>query len=262
MPRPAPRAALAAPSLFLLAGCYGHIRHDAPAPPPSAAAAEMVEIPGGTFTMGDRNGEPDEYPERQITVSTFHLDRTEVTNAAYRLCVAAKACESTQYLVDAELGRDDRPVVGVTWDDARSFCKWVGKRLPTEAEWEYAAKGSDLRKWPWEGPFKATAANSKSPDDHQERTAPVGSFPEGQSPFGALDMAGNAAEWVADYFDPTFYRSSKVDRDPPGPDSGRERVVRGGSYLSTSHQMRVSARAAKLPTETDDTVGFRCARSG
>src|SRR5215813_4497085 len=98
--------------------CYGHTRRDAPAPPPTAAASDMVSVPAGVFTMGDRNGEPDEYPERQITISAFYLDRTEVTNAAYRLCVQAKACEATQYLEDGELGQDEYPVVGVTWDDA------------------------------------------------------------------------------------------------------------------------------------------------
>jgi formylglycine-generating enzyme required for sulfatase activity len=222
----------------------------------------MVSVPSGAFTMGDRNGEPDEYPERQITISAFSIDRTEVTNAAYKLCVRAKACDAIVYLDDSELGLDDYPVVGATWDDARNFCKWVGKRLPTEAEWEYAAKGSDLRKWPWKGAFKGAAANSNGQEDEHEKTAPVTAFQEGESPHGALNMAGNAAEWVADYYDPTFYRTSKQEADPKGPENGRERVVRGGSYLSTSHQLRVSARQAKLPTETDNTVGFRCAKSG
>jgi iron(II)-dependent oxidoreductase len=210
--------------------------------------------------MGDRNGEPDEYPERTISMSAYAIDRTEVTNAAYRLCVRAKACEATQYLDDPELGQDDTPVVGVTWDDARNFCKWVGKRLPTEAEWEYAAKGSDLRKWPWQGAFKGDSANTNSAEDQHEKTAPVGSYQAGESPHGALDMAGNAAEWVSDYYDPTWYRTSKQEKDPRGPESGRERVVRGGSYLSSAHQTRVSARHAKIPTDTDNTVGFRCAK--
>jgi formylglycine-generating enzyme required for sulfatase activity len=220
----------------------------------------MVSVPGGAFTMGDRNGEPDEYPERQISITSFSMDRTEVTNAAYRLCVRAKACDTTTYLDDPDLGQDEHPVVGVTWDDARNFCKWVGKRLPTEAEWEYAAKGSDLRKWPWHGAFKGGSVNSNGPDDEHDKTAPVTAYKDGESPHGALNMAGNAAEWVSDYYDPTFYRTSKVTNDPTGPDSGRERVVRGGSYLSSAHQTRVSARQAKLPTETDNTIGFRCAR--
>src|SRR5205085_11470923 len=108
------------PPWFCVA-CYGHTRRDAPAPPSSSAASDMVSVPAGAFTMGDRNGEPDEYPERQITLSAFAIDRTEVTNEAYRLCVQAKACEPTQYLDDAELGQDEYPVVGATWDDARNF---------------------------------------------------------------------------------------------------------------------------------------------
>jgi formylglycine-generating enzyme required for sulfatase activity len=219
----------------------------------------MVTIGAGVFTMGDVNGEDDEYPERPITLSAFQIDRTEVTNNAYRMCVRAKACDPTQYLDDDDLGQDDHPVVGVTWDDAANFCKWVGKRLPTEAEWECAAKGNDTRKWPWSGPFKASAANTALPD-HHEKTAPVGQYMEGESPHGVLDMAGNAAEWVADYYDPTFYRTSKQDHDPKGPESGRERVVRGGSYLSSAHQVRVAARSRKQPTETSNTLGFRCAK--
>lgn len=244
----------------LLSGCYGHARRDAPAPPPSAATAEMVSVPAGTFTMGDVNGEPDEYPERNITISGFSIDRTEVSNASYKLCVQAKACDTAPYLDDPELGIDDHPVVGVPYEDAIAFCRWVGKRLPTEAEWEYAAKGGDLRKWPWEGGFKANLANTNSEGDDHRTTAPVNAYEDGSSPSGAINMAGNAAEWVSDYFDPTLYRKIKSATDPKGPDTGRERVVRGGSYLDASHLVRVAARRAKLPTESDNSIGFRCAK--
>jgi iron(II)-dependent oxidoreductase len=259
MRRPSYAHILISCAAAVMGGCYGHARRDAPAPPPSAAASEMVSLPAGTFTMGDVNGEPDEYPERQVMISSFTIDRTEVTNAAYRLCIQAKACDPAPYLDDEELGADDRPIVGATWSDAVAFCKWVGKRLPTEAEWEYAAKGGDLRKWPWDGAFKADFANTSAPDDFA-RTAPVMSYPEGASPSGALNMAGNAAEWVHDYFDPTIYRKVKNPTDPKGPDTGRERVVRGGSYLDSAHTVRVAARRAKLPTESDNSIGFRCAK--
>lgn len=241
----------------MLAGCYAHNRPDAPTAPPSAAASPMISVPSGSFTMGDQNGEPDEYPERQISVAAFRIDRAEVSNAAYRLCVRAKACDPGPHLDDPELGRDEHPVVGVTWEDARRFCAWVKKRLPTEAEWEYAAKGTDHRKWPWVGAFAAERANTA--EGGIGSTRPVVSQTEGESPFGVLHMAGNAAEWVADYFDPTFYRTSKATQNPTGPEAGRERVVRGGSFRDTSHLVRVSARRAKLPTEIDNTVGFRCA---
>lgn len=209
--------------------------------------------------MGDNQGNPEEYPERQVNLRPFKIDRTEVTNAAYRMCVQAKACDASRFMDDPILGKEDHPVVGVTWEDAVAFCEWVGRRLPTEAEWEMAAKGKDHRKWPWQGAFRTTHANTNQADDH-ELTAPVNAYDLGRSTYGALNMAGNAGEWVQDYFDPTYYRSEDNVTDPTGPTRGRERVVRGGSYLEPSHLARVSARRAKLPTESDNTVGFRCAR--
>jgi len=240
-------------------GCYRHARPDAPAP--RRVRAPMVGIPAGAFVMGDRNGDPAEYPERRLFVSAFAIDRFEVTNADYAACVDADFCEPTAHLDDDELGRGDHPVVGASWLDAERFCSWVDKRLPTEAEWERAARGDDRRKWPWAGPFDPARANTRSGDPYP-RTAPVGRFESGRSPFGVHDMAGNAAEWVADRFDPTFYRTSAAKKDPTGPSRGRERVVRGGAYVDSAHGVRVSARNGKIETETDDTLGFRCARSG
>ncbi|MEQ9502316.1 MAG: SUMF1/EgtB/PvdO family nonheme iron enzyme [Deltaproteobacteria bacterium] len=249
---------------FLLAAglstsCYSHARRDAPAAAPKDVVAPMVSIPTGSFTMGDNSGEPDEYPERKLQMQGFRIDRMEVTNAAYRACVAAKACDPAAYLEDPDLGQEDHPVVGVTWEDAERFCAWLGKRLPTEAEWEYAAKGADFRKWPWTGAFDAKNANTVQAGDFHGKTAPVNAYEGGESPFGVLQMAGNVAEWTADYFDPTHYRKNKDTTDPAGPKSGRERVVRGGSYRDTSHTVRVAARRAKAPTEVDNTIGFRCA---
>jgi formylglycine-generating enzyme required for sulfatase activity len=240
----------------VLAGCYGHAK-----PGPGDAtptAAPMATIPAGTFTMGDRNGEPDEYPERQVRVSAFRIDRVEVSNARYAACVRAQVCDPTRYAGDPGLGAPEHPVVGVTFEDAARFCRWVGRRLPTEAEWEYAARGEDLRRWPWRGVFDRAKANT-SEGGGTGTTAPVDSFPEGESPFGVRNLAGNVAEWVADYFDPTHYRTSAILTDPRGPERGRERVVRGGSYRDVQHLVRVSARRAKLPTEADNTTGFRCA---
>ncbi len=246
--------------LMLLAGCYAHARRDEPAPPPEDAAGPMVSIGGGAFTMGDNSGDPDEYPERKITLSPYKIDRMEVTNEAYRMCVKAKACDPARYLDDPELGLDDHPVVGVTWEDATGFCKWIGRRLPTEAEWELAAKGGDFRKWPWVGAFNPAYANTNDRNDVHTHTAPVSEYEAGKSPFGVLNLAGNAAEWVADYFDPTYYRSDDTTTNPKGPSSGRERVVRGGSYRDPAFAARVAARRAKLPTESDNSIGFRCAK--
>jgi formylglycine-generating enzyme required for sulfatase activity len=254
------RLSLPALALATLAGCYGHTRRDAPAPPPEEVKVDLVTIPAGRFTMGDRNGDPAEYPEREITMSGFQIDRTEVTNADYARCVQAKACDPTPYMEDAKLGQLDHPVVGVTWIDAERFCQWVKRRLPTEAEWEYAARGTDLRKWPWKGVFDPKKTNSGQDGDFHGATAPVGAYTEGESPFGVLNMAGNAAEWTADFFEPTWYGTSDQTTNPKGPERGRERVVRGGSYRDPSHLVRVSARVPKAPTESDNTIGFRCAK--
>ena len=182
-----------------------------------------------------------------------------MTNAAYRRCVEAGACDPSPFSGDPALGRPDHPVVGVAWYDAERFCAWAGRRLPTEAEWEYAAKGRDLRYWPWTGAFDASRANSRDAADGFEKTAPVGAFPTGASPFGVLDMAGNVAEWTADRFDPTRYRTEPEALNPTGPTSGRERVVRGGSWADGPHRLRVASRRGKGPTEVDDATGFRCA---
>lgn len=246
---------------LLLAGCYRHSHapsgggsaEDAPLP-------ELVSIPEGSFTMGDMNGQPSEYPEREVRVPAFRIDRTEVSNAAYGACVDAGGCERQLYADDPELGAADRPVVGVSWLDARAFCTWAGRRLPTEMEWERAARGGDLRKWPWGPVFNPAYTNTRSDAEDWERTAPVGSFPEGASPFGVLDMAGNAAEWVADYFDPTIYRSDPRAELTEGPLDGRERSVRGGSWADGPHRVRVASRQGQSPTEVDDGTGFRCAR--
>lgn len=242
------------------AGCYTHTHTARPPAPPEEAETPMVSVPPGRFTMGDRNGEPAEYPEREVTMSGFLIDKTEVSNEAYARCVAAGVCDPAPYTDDERLGAPDHPVVGVTWMDAEAFCKWMDKDLPTEAQWEYAAKGKDYRKWPWSGAFDPKRANTAMQGDFHGKTAPVTAYPNGESPYGVLNMAGNVAEWTRDYFDPTWYRSTDANTNPTGPERGRERVVRGGSYRDSSHTARVSARAAKLPTESDNTIGFRCVK--
>ena len=250
-------AAIAALPVF---GCYGHTRWDGPAPVPSVAGNEMIQIPEGRFTRGDLNGEPAEYPEHQVDMHSFLIDRYEVSNRSYRLCVRAGACDVTPYLEHPELGQPDHPVVGVSWDDARRFCQWVGRRLPTEAEWEYAARGSDGRRFPWNGPFDPRRANTDRNEDAYATTAPIGELGAGDSPFGVRNMAGNAAEWVQDFFDPVYYRRTFDKPDPRGPRRGHERVVRGGSYRDSPYLVRVAARRAQIPTDIDNTVGVRCAR--
>lgn len=248
-----------APGILLLISATGCYRHASSSGSRSAApdVADEVAISGGTFTMGDVNGEPSEYPERTIRLDAFRIDRTEVTRQAYAACVAAGACDQAAFSREAD---PDHPVTGVSWLDAERYCRWRGARLPTEAEWEYAARGRDYRKWPWPGAFDPRRANTRSDVDGFERTSPVGHFESGASPFGALDMAGNVAEWTADVFDPSTYRAEPVAANPQGPEEGRERVVRGGSWADGPHRVRVASRRAKAPTEVDDATGFRCAR--
>ncbi|MEM1023234.1 MAG: SUMF1/EgtB/PvdO family nonheme iron enzyme [Myxococcota bacterium] len=237
--------------LIMVVGCHRYARPDAPAP--TSELPPMVRIPSGRFVMGDRNGEPEEYPEHELRMDAFAIDRFEVSRRSYRSCVQAKACDSAR-----DDGALDAPVVGISWFDAQAYCEWIGRRLPTEAEWEYAAKGSDLRKWPWAGVFDATKANTRDGDDY-EGAAPIDAFEAGASPFGVRNLAGNVAEWVADYFDPVIYRTRDSILHPQGPEKGRERVVRGGSFRDGAHLVRVASRQPRIPTEVDDTVGFRCA---
>ena len=238
--------------LALGGGCYRHARPDAPGPASRSDLAPMVRIPAGRFVMGDRNGEPEEYPEHEVRMEAFAIDRFEVSRRAYDRCVQAKACDPPR-----DDGPPEVPVAGVSWFDAEGYCRWTGRRLPTEAEWEYAAKGSDLRKWPWIGAFDGARANTRS-EDPFDGVAPVDALAAGASPFGVYNMAGNVAEWVADYFDPVVYRTRVSVLHPAGPEQGRERVVRGGSFRDGSHRVRVAARQPRMPTEVDETVGFRC----
>jgi formylglycine-generating enzyme required for sulfatase activity/DNA invertase Pin-like site-specific DNA recombinase len=218
----------------------------------------MVQVPAGTFAMGGGD-EEDERPKHRVFVSAFSIDRDEVTRAAYQKCVAAGACTRA----DGE-GDDDLPVTGVSFLDAASYCAWAGKRLPTEAEWEKAARGSDGRIYPWGdepsceqanfGNFQGEGRCPKNPG----RPAKVGSYP-GASPFGVRDLAGNVWEWVADWYDAKYYRHSP-SHDPRGPRSGERRVVRGGACCSMFDLPRAANRLAFPESYRDIDIGFRCAK--
>jgi sulfatase modifying factor 1 len=220
----------------------------------------MVAVPSGKFLMGASQGEPDEYPAHDVEISAFRIDRMEVTNAEYAVCVESRVCRKAAFVDDPELGRPRHPVVGVTYADAAAFCKWVKKRLPTEAEWEYAARTPSFSVFPWEGRFRPTAVNGRGDVDGYEKTAPVGSFEEGRSGLGIFDMAGNAAEWTADWYDGTYYKKSE-EKDPTGPAlSTGKRVVRGGSWADSDYRLRATSRTDQDPATSRNSVGFRCVR--
>jgi len=220
-----------------------------------ASEADMVRIRGGTFQMGSNDGVDDERPVHRVTVSTFYLDRTEVTVDAYRACVNAGACRTLptgEYYNWGVSGRGNHPVNGVSWHGALAYCRWRGARLPTEAEWEYAAGGSAGRTYPW-----GNSAPTGQLEWSGNGTAPVGSHPGGATPEGVQDLSGNVWEWVSDWHG-TYPATDQFN--PTGPSSGQHRVIRGGSW-ETSHASYVrAAERSYLPLDRYYNVGFRCAR--
>ena len=218
--------------------------------------AVYVFIPGGEFTMGSDEGRPDEGPAHVVEVDAFWLMRDEVSNAQYAACVAAGACSApaSEGWDGAELA--GFPVTGITWEQATEYALWAGGRLPTEAEWELAARGDDGRSYPWgEEPPSGELVNFNF---SVGGVTAVGSYPDGAGPFGNLDMAGNVEEWVADRYDAGYY-SASPSRNPQGAEAGPLRTVRGGSYFSNGMDVRTFAREKALPNAQFDGVGFRVA---
>jgi iron(II)-dependent oxidoreductase len=218
---------------------------------------EMVLVAAGEFWMGSDNGDPDERPRHRIYLDAYHIDTYEVTNAEYERFVDATREPAPGYWTDARFNEPRQPVVGVTWEDADTYCRWAGKRLPTEAEWEKAARGTDGRVYPWGDQWDASRANSN--ESHPGKPAPVGSYPTGVSPYGAHDMAGNVWQWVADWYDKDYYGRSP-ERNPKGPDSGTYRVLRGGSWSFDPVLLRTTFRYTFTPFNRYDSIGIRCAR--
>jgi formylglycine-generating enzyme required for sulfatase activity len=229
----------------------------------------MLIVSAGSFEMGSTSGDDDEKPVHTVTLDAFWIDRTEVTNQLYAACVAAGVCETpssnrsvtrTSYYGNPAFG--DYPVTQVSWNDARAYCKWVERRLPTEAEWEKAARGTDGRMYPWGfGDPTNEYANFVT---FNGDTVKVGSYPAGASPYGALDMAGNVWEWVSDWYSGIYYGDSALS-NPLGPDSGQMHVVRGGSWFDGPENIRNTSRnkdsANDKEYRADKLKGFRCAAS-
>jgi len=237
-----------------------------PPPPPTPLPTEaeeekMVLIPGGELTMGSDHGV--ERPPHQVFVEAFEIDIFEVTNEEFERFVtetgyeteAEKAGESQAWRSYAE-GKPKHPVVKVTWNDAQAYCEWAGKRLPTEAEWEKAARGTEGCIYPWGDEWDPTKANTK--EGGHRGTTIVGSFPQGASPYGVMDMAGNVAEWTTSWF--------KAYPGYPGGDNEAQyfgenyRVIRGGGWFSEAERVRTTERSCSSEDLRNDDVGFRCVR--
>jgi len=228
-------------------------------------AEDMVAIPAGPFLRGTTDGGFDERPQRTIALGAFKIDRHEATNHQYQEFVAAtghrKAGPPSRYAKSIGKMRGvNQPAVYVSWDDASEYCRWKGKRLPTEAEWEKAMRGADGRLWPWGNLEQPNGANWARVNDGHEVSARVGSFPSDKSPYGVMDGAGNVMEWVEDWYAETYYQEAP-EQDPPSPEYGTYRVMRGGAYTTTGHDIRITSRSKMVPDFRDETIGFRCAIS-
>jgi formylglycine-generating enzyme required for sulfatase activity len=226
---------------------------------------EMVQIPEGPFVMGsrDNDSDPDEKPEHQVYLKPYFVDLHEVGRSEYdRFAKMTKRAQRRIEVFEddpAKLLKPELPAIAVTWDDAEAYCKWAGKRLPTEAEWEKAARGESKRRYPWGDEFALGYANIDGNEDGFRYLAPPGSFETGRSPYGLYDMTGNVGEWVADSYAEDFYQKSPY-RDPKGPEQGEQKVIRGGSWRETKKNARPSKRFQAKPWRHDITVGFRCAK--
>jgi formylglycine-generating enzyme required for sulfatase activity len=252
----------------------------------------MALVPAGAFTMGGEQSaalaecekyftgcNPDEWylnegPVHEVTLDAFMIDLYEVTNDQYQECVAAGGCTPPSrtssltrpgYFGQPEFG--NYPVIWVSWEQAQGYCNWRGGRLPTEAEWEKAARGTDARLYPWGNSFEAGEgnfcdANCTLPwanpdfDDGFVDTAPVGSYAAGVSPYGLYDMGGNVDEWVADWYGAEYYAVSPA-ANPTGPETGDRHSMRGGSFHTPAQGLRTSGRPLSDPA--GDYIGFRCA---
>ncbi|MBL8073004.1 MAG: formylglycine-generating enzyme family protein [Nitrospira sp.] len=233
----------------------------------------MVLVPAGSFLMGsdprkDRAAGPQEQPQHQVYLDAFMIDRFEVSNVEYLRFVLGTGADWPKFWRENPFPEKAalHPVINVSWYEADSFCRWAGKRLPTEAEWEKAARGADGRIFPWgnepAGWIKSNIAHPGSKRGFKyPPLANINRYDKGASPYGAYQMAGNVSEWVSDWFDPEYYRQG-YDRNPLGPKSGELKVFRGGSWNEDPEVARSAGRNAGPPDRESYLTGFRCAKSG
>ena len=222
----------------------------------------MVLVPEGEFQMGSEEGWESERPVHSVYLSSYWIDQTEVTNQQYQLCIDAEACDTPgdldsftreEYFTSPAFS--EYPVINVSWYDAQNYCQWAGRRLPTEAEWEKAARGIEGNVYPWGDGITCELANFIG---CLGDTSAVGSYPLGASPYGVLDLSGNVWEWVSDWYFIGYYEESPLDY-PLGPDSGAYRVVRGGSWNDYDWYLRTTTRYSYFPDNERVSIGFRCA---
>lgn len=228
----------------------------------------MILVSEGNFSMGSDTGNWDESPQREVWVDAFLMDEFPVTQAEYKRFVDDAAYPppslglawSAPYDWKGNLfpeGRENHPVVLVSWLDAQAYCEWAGKRLPTEAEWEKAARGTDGRTWPWGNEWNTQKCACSGAGD----VLKLGGFPNGVSPFGCQEMAGNVWEWIQDWYDGKYY-SKAPSRNPQGPmaSSDGERVLKGGAWIHADFSLRCAMRYHRAPNYRDNYIGFRCVK--
>jgi formylglycine-generating enzyme required for sulfatase activity len=268
-------------AVAVVSGCGGTGRGPGPSALPAGKGRDvspMVLVPAGEFFRGrdarpDPSKKRDDFPGRFVYLDSFKIDKFEVTNAAYGRFVRATGRPAPSVRSAARRigswsrfawsgnrappGAGDIPVTLVTWFDAEAYCAWTGKRLPTEAEWEKAARGTDRRIFPW---GDLAAPGSSNFGKRQKGPLPSGNFPLDKSPYGTVDMAGNVAEWASDYYQAAYYARSPA-RNPKGPRRGSLRVVRGGFWRSPKKDIRTDRRWKGAPSKAHAGVGFRCARA-
>ena len=250
----------------------------------------MVYVSTGSFSMGSREEASDELPVHDVTLDGFWIDRTEVNNLHFAVFLNTMGNQEEGGVTWFDTGDEDakiderngefaawsetadHPVVEVSWYGAAAYCEWAGGKLPTEAQWEYAARGPDGLAFPWGEDFDGEKANycdkncdfdwkDEDYDDRNGETAPVGSYPGGASRAGALDMAGNVWEWVNDWYDSEYYADAAAE-NPTGPESGDRKVLRGGGWNSGSLDLRSAHRGSNDPDYSPANLGFRCVLPG
>jgi formylglycine-generating enzyme required for sulfatase activity len=246
--------------VFVLIAMLGLAAHPAMATAPD----DMVLVPGGEFTMGSPAGDADEQPAHRVLVDSFFMDKYEVTVRQYGVFLQeAGGDRPSEWKTMNKTANQNRPVMGVDWADAVRYCKWAGKRLPTEAEWENAARGTDGSLYPWgnDPPTSLHANFGKTGSNDHGSLAPVGTLEHGKSPYGIYDMAGNVWEWVSDWYDDAYYKNSPP-QNPVGPSMGGFKVIRGGSWASGPRNLRSADRYWDPPSfRSLYFPGFRCAKN-